>query len=97
MSRLVAYDSSGNVIATLDTLVRRDENGMLAVIDFDAHEQSGRRLREIWDVAGAVGSGTWDSGEDSLHDYRVELQGSRIAGLIHKQSGKRRQRSGQHG
>ena len=56
MKTLVAYDADGNVVATLDVIVERNPSPRL--IDFDAHERAGRKLRELWDVEGAVRSET---------------------------------------
>ena len=59
MKRLVAYDEDGNVVATLDALVARDEDGKaIGLIDFEAHESAGGRLRDVWNVGDAVRSTT---------------------------------------
>ena len=41
---LVAYDKSGNILATLDHLVVTDEEGNAALVDLQAHEAEGRKL-----------------------------------------------------
>jgi len=53
---LIALDEDENVVATLDVLVVRDADGKPALVDFEAHEKAGGRLRDIWDVSGAVRS-----------------------------------------
>jgi hypothetical protein len=52
---LKAYDVDGNVVATLDYLVTRTPEGKRQV-DFAGHAAAGRKLRNIWNVAGAVRS-----------------------------------------
>jgi hypothetical protein len=96
MSELLAYDAAKNVIATLGHVVASDESGhALGLVDFDSHEQSGGRLRDIWEVSGAVGSGTWPEWlGGAAHSFRVELDSSkRIVALVHKTSGQRRERA----
>jgi hypothetical protein len=56
MTRLEATDASGFVLATLDKMVVRDAAGQPAIVDWEAHEQAGGKLRDVWDVAGAVRS-----------------------------------------
>ena len=54
------------------------------------------RLRDIWDVENAVGSGTWPEWIGGrAHDFKVETDPStkRIKALVHKTSGHRRTRS----
>ena len=42
LKSLLAYDSDGNVIATLDNVVVRDPDGnVTGLIDFAAHEDAG--------------------------------------------------------
>jgi hypothetical protein len=53
---LIAYDADGNVVATLDKLVVRDDDGKPALVDFAAHEASGARLRDIWEASDAIRS-----------------------------------------
>src|SRR3990167_2112402 len=51
LSMLIAYDSTGNVVATQDHMVSRDESGeVTGLIDFAAHEVAGGKLRDIWFV-----------------------------------------------
>lgn len=93
---LLAYDATGAVVATLDYCVARNADGaVVGLIDFEAHEESGGHLTDIWVVAGAVGSGTWPEWlGNAAHAFTVE-RGSdgRIAALVHRTSGHRRERS----
>jgi hypothetical protein len=98
LSMLVAFDAAGDVVAQLDYMVRYAEDGTpLGVLDFEAHEQTGGQLRDVWNVSTAVGSATWPEwlGPAALH-FRVELDGppgqKRITALVHKVSGHRRER-----
>ena len=97
LSMLLAYDSAGNVLGTLDYLVARDEAGnVLGLIDFGAHEEARGKLRDIWEVAGAAGSATWPEWlGGQAQEFRVELEpgGKRIAALVHRQGGRRRERA----
>jgi hypothetical protein len=95
LASLLAYDADGNVIATLDSLVACDDAGdVVGLIDFAAHEAAGGKLRDVWNVAGAKGSGTWPEWLGARHDFTVELdKGKRIAALVHKKSGHRRERA----
>jgi len=101
LSMLLAYDSAGNVLGTLDYLVARDEAGnVLGLIDFGAHEEARGKLRDIWEVAGAAGSATWPEWlGGQAQEFRVELEpgGKRIAALVHRGSGHRRERAGVEG
>jgi len=92
---LIAYDAEGNVVATLDHLVVRDESGMVTgLVDFGAQEDGGGRLREVWEVSSATGSGTWPEWlGPRAADFRVELTDKRITALVHKTSGHRRDRA----
>jgi hypothetical protein len=98
LSMLIAYDDNGNVVATLDYMVSMDAEGnVIGLVDFDAQEKAGE-MTEVWNVEGAKGSKVWPEWLGSrAHDFRVELEGppgqKRIASLIHKQSGHRRERS----
>lgn len=82
---LIAYDAAGRVIATLDYVTVRDEGGeVVGILDFAAHESSGRKLREIWDVDGAAGSGYWPEWLGSAaHEFTVHLDGRQISALTH--------------
>ena len=99
LSMLVAYDGAGNVIATLDHVVARDDKGEVAgLVDFAVHEENGGEHTDIWSVDGAAGSKVWPEWLGArAHDFRVELNGppghKRIAALIHKTSGRRRERA----
>lgn len=98
---LIAYDANGNVVATLDHMVATDDDGnVVGLIDFEAHEAAGGRLREIWENSTAIGSGTWPEWlSGRAYDFRVELDPNpaparaRIKALVHKQSGHRRERA----
>lgn len=98
LSMLIAYNADGDVIATLDYMVARDGDGnATGLIDFEAHEAAGAALTDVWNVDGAVGSGTWPEWLGSrAHDFRVELDGpparKRIRALSHRVSGQRRER-----
>ena len=96
---LLAYDASGNVVATLDHLVARDDAGNVAgLVDFSAYEAAGREMTEVWNVGGAVGSKVWPEWLGArAHEFRVELEGppgrKSIAALVHRTSGHRRERA----
>lgn len=93
---LLAYDADGNVIATLDHVVARDDQGhAIGLIDFAAHEAAGGHLTDVWQVEHAAGSGTWPEWLSMrAHDFRVEVgPDKRIAALVHKTSGHRRERA----
>jgi hypothetical protein len=101
LRQLIAWDAAGNVVATLDHVVAKDEEGkVVGLLDFEAHELAGGRLREIAEVSNAVGSGTWPEWLGSrAHLFRVELdpspvgQRAKITALVHKESGHRRVRA----
>lgn len=99
LSMLLAYDADGNVVATLDYLVARDDAGeVTGLVDFEAHEAAGGELTDVWRVDGAKGSKTWPEWIGGrAHDFRVELAGppggKRIAAIVHRASGHRRQRA----
>lgn len=98
---LIAYDVDGEVVATLDHMVAKDEDGkVVGLIDFEAHEEAGGRLREIWQSGNAVGSATWPEWiGGAAYDFTVELEPdpsparARIKALVHKKSGHRRDRA----
>lgn len=95
MGMLLAYDASGAVVATLDYSVVLDADGhVVGMWDFEATESAGP-LTAIWTVSNASGSGTWPEylGQQA-HAFRA-IRGSdgRIAALIHKTSGFRRDRA----
>jgi hypothetical protein len=95
LAMLVAWNSAGEIVATLDHMVAQDEDGNVrGLIDFDAHETAGGRLTDIWKISNAIGSGTWPEWlGSSAHGFKVELQGKRIKALVHKDSGHRRERA----
>jgi hypothetical protein len=97
LRQLIAYDATGVVVATKDHMVARDEEGhVLGLIDFEAHELAGGKLRDIWIAEGAVGSGTWPEwhSQQIVRTFTVELDANkRIGALVHKDSGHRRERS----
>lgn len=98
---LIFYDADGNVVGTLDHMVRYDDDGApIGLVDFEAHELSGGRLRDIAEHGSAVGAGTWPEWLGaSAHDFKVELRpGSKggthlITSLRHSRSGYRRVRA----
>ena len=86
LSMLIAYDATGAVVATLDHVVAKDAEGnVTGLVDFEAHEAAGGKLRDIWTVDAAAGSGTWPEWIGArAHDFTVELgPDKRIAALIH--------------
>lgn len=98
LGMLLAYDAAGNIIGTLDHLVQHDENGKAGLVNFAAHEDAGGEMTSVWTVAGAAGSKVWPEWLGSAaHGFRVELEGpsghKRIAALVHKESGYRRERA----
>ena len=95
LSMLIAYDAAGDVMGTLDHMVARDDGGdAVGLVDFAAHEQAGGALTDVWNVQGAAGSATWPEWLGArAHDFTVELDGARIAALVHKASGYRRERA----
>lgn len=100
ISSLIAYDASGIVIATLDYVLARDPNtdDVIGLIDFAAHEEAGGEHVDVWSVDGATGSKVWPEWLGGrAHDFKVELVGlpgaKRIAALVHKTSGYRRDRA----
>lgn len=101
LSMLIFWDASGAVVGTLAHLVARDEDGeVLGLVDFEAHERAGGRIREIADVSNATGGGSWPEWLDGgVLDFRVELDPNpgqaraKIAALVHKKSGYRRDRA----
>lgn len=97
---ILFWDVDGNVIGTLDYMVSYDEQGRpLGLVDFEAFELAGGRLREVAEHGRAVGSGTWPEwiGGQAM-DFKVEVRaGGRggthmITALRHKVSGHRRDR-----
>jgi hypothetical protein len=98
---LVAYDEDGNVLATLGHLVQRRPDGSKRLVDFAALEERGGEFDAaqpggVWHVEGAAGSKVWPERIDRPEDFRVEKEGPpgkrRIAALVHKKSGYRRER-----
>lgn len=103
MHCLIAYDTDGNVVATLEHLVASDHEGhVLGLVDFGAHELAGGDHTDIWKVASdgcqVKGSKVWPEWLGGrAKDFRVELEGApgqrRIGALVHKVSGHRRERA----
>lgn len=99
LSMLIAYDDAGNVIATLDYMVSRDETGEpVGLIDFAAHEESGAEMTDVWMVKGAAGSKVWPEWlGGQAFAFRVEKSGPpgarSVTALVHRQSGYRRERA----
>lgn len=81
----IYYDDAGNVIGTLDTLVARSaDNQVVGLVDFEAEELAGRRMREVVGTMGwfssvdgvthyASGAGSWPEWIDGAAAFRVEL------------------------
>ncbi len=95
LTMLVAYDAAGAIVATLDHLVARNAAGeVVGLIDFEAHESAGGKLRDVWDVGAAAGSGTWPEWLGArAHDFKVELGAGKVVALVHRTSGHRRARA----
>jgi len=101
LSMLVFWNDAGEVVGTLSTLMVRNENGeVVGHVDFEAVEDSGGRIRELCDISTAAGGGAWPEWlEGKAHDFTVELDPNpsparaRIAALVHKKSGHRRERA----
>lgn len=99
---LLAYDSEGNVLDTLDYLVARDEQGnVLGIVDFSAYEEQGGKFRltedrGIWNYSGAAGSAVWPEWlGPRATEFKVELDRRHkhpIRRLVHRQSGHVRDR-----
>jgi hypothetical protein len=99
---LIAYDAAGNIVGVLDYWVRYDESKPdrppIGLVDFAAMEAAGMDVSPaVWNVDTAVGSKVWPEWlGNAFGDYRVELDGppgrKRIAALVHKGSGLRRER-----
>lgn len=93
---LIAYDADGNVVATLDYLVHLGPDGEPdGLVDFAECERQGIKMREVWNVSSAVGSGVWPEYLGSnAHSFRIERDAKgRITALVHKKSGLRRERA----
>jgi len=98
---LIAWNAAGEVVGFIDHVVAKDDNGnVIGLIDFEAHEAAGGRLRDVFDVENAVGSGTWPEWIGGrAYDFKVELDPNpgqaraRIAALVHKTSAHRRERA----
>lgn len=99
LGMLVAYDAANGVFATLDYMVRHDASGApVGLVDFEAYEAAGGEMTDVWSVAGAAGSKSWPEWIGGrAHDFLVELEGppgaKRIAALVHRTSGHRRERA----
>lgn len=98
---LIAWNAQGEVVATLDHMVAKNEDGnAVGLVDFAAHEGAGGRLRDIWEVNKATGSAVWPEWLGTeVYDFTVELDPNpsparaHIAALVHKKSGHRRVRA----
>lgn len=95
---LLAYLADGSVVGTLDYLVQYDDDGVpLGLVDFAKHEENGGNATDYCTIDSAVGAKVWPEwlGGSAL-DFKVELEGpagnKRIAALVHKTSGYRRER-----
>jgi hypothetical protein len=95
---LIAYDAAGNGMDTLESMAALDAAGnVIDLIDFAAHEAAGGEATDIWVRLGAAGAKAWPEWLGSqVTQFQVELVGppgrKRIAALIHKASGYRRER-----
>ncbi len=104
---VLAYDADGNVVGTLDHMVQYADDAdrtPLGLVDFMGHEEAGGDMTAVWVVDSGdsthpvKGSKAWPEYLGSrAHDFRVELEGppgrKRIAALVHKDSGHRRERA----
>jgi hypothetical protein len=96
---LLAYGAAGDVVQTLSYVVQYDADMVpLGLVDFGAHEEAGGENTDIFVTSNAVGSKVWPEWIGGrAHDFRVELVGppgrKRIAALVHKASGFRRERA----
>ncbi|HEX8977908.1 MAG TPA: hypothetical protein VF781_15490 [Solirubrobacteraceae bacterium] len=81
---LLYFDAQGNVRGTMDVLVNRDEHGVgVGLVDFEAHELAGDRMRRFgvcrWNDSDgpwvdASGAASWPEFLGArAHDFRVEL------------------------
>lgn len=100
ITMLLGWDKDGNVVATLDYQVQTLDGVVVGLIDFEAHESAGGRMRDVAEWDGAVGAGTWPEWlGGQAHAFKVELHPSpaparaRIAALVHRESGHRRVRA----
>lgn len=95
LTMLIAYDADGNVVGTLDHCVITDDSGkVIGLVDFEAHENAGGKLTNVWRVGRAVGSSSWPEWiGTAAYDFKVEIDGKKIARLRHKQSGIVRERA----
>jgi hypothetical protein len=51
LTLLVFYDINGKIVGTQDYLAQYDDDGLpLGLVDFEAHEQAGGKLRDIADM-----------------------------------------------
>jgi len=75
----LAWDAAGNVVATLDYLVRPE-----GIVDLVGLDEEGR-LVEAWSVPGVTGAGTFPAYLGAqAHDYRVIRVAGKITALQHK-------------
>jgi hypothetical protein len=104
---LIRWNADGDVIATSDVMVQRDENGnVIGFIDFAEVEAEGIPLIELVVTPRAVGAGAWPEWlAHQAQDFRVEVDPDfsmhkprgqrpdhRVRALVHKVSGYRRDR-----
>lgn len=93
---LLAYNEDGDVVATLDYLVSYDPDtgDALGLVDFEAVEEAGRPLTDVWEASDAVGSGTWPEWiGTAAHDFKVTRSGGKIIRLTHRKSKAKRSRA----
>lgn len=106
---LLAYDDDYNVIAMKPAQREPRPDGTWQLVDFEERELAGVEMTSVWIVERwegeygvgtprpARGAKTWPEWIDRYTDFRVELEGpagqKRIAALVHRQSGYRRERA----
>jgi len=84
----LAYNAAGDVVATLDYLVRPE-----GIVDLVGLDEEGR-LGEVFSVQGATGAGTFPAYLGAqAHDYRVIQAAGKITALQHKTNGSRIERA----
>lgn len=93
MASILAYAADGMIVASLDLLRAAADDGTGTLVDPLAYEAAGGRLRDLWLVPGAIGSGAWPEHLGAgLSRYRAEIAGGRIVRLVHADTGQVRDR-----
>jgi hypothetical protein len=101
LSMLVGWNAAGDIVSTQEFMTIKDENDeILGLVDYEAHEAAGGRMRDITEFPNVVGSATWPEWlGGQAHHFMVELEPNpsparaRIKALVHKTSGHRRERA----